>query len=242
MPDRFLEHFGWVRRTFRMTPEERIDTRAPVPVWWPMPTENTIDRATTVLPGLLYDRMDEIGLDFSIVYPGTGLLVVTLPGMADEELRRSAAARAYNLYNAEMFAAVRGPADARRGDPDAHTGGGDRGARLSRSATLGLKVALLAGDVLRPVPAIQREHPDLERQVFYQDCFGIDSPYDYDPVWQRCLDLRCRADVSLGADRVGDARVDLAPPVQPARRVRRGRRGARPSRCSSGVSRTASRR
>ncbi len=70
-----------------MTPEERFDTRAAMPVWWPMPTENTIDRATTVLPGLLYDRMDEIGLDFSIVYPGTGLLVVTLPGMADDDLR-----------------------------------------------------------------------------------------------------------------------------------------------------------
>ena len=102
MPDRFLEYFVWVRRTFRLTPEERLDQRSAVPVWWPMPTENTIDRATTVLPGLLYERMDEIGLDFSIVYPGTGLLVVTLPGMADDELRR-AAARAYNLYNAEMF-------------------------------------------------------------------------------------------------------------------------------------------
>ena len=102
MPDRFLEYFAWVRRTFSMTPEQRADTRSAMPVWWPMPTENTIDRATTVLPGLLYNRMDEIGLDFSIVYPGTGLLVVTLPGMADDELRR-AAARAFNLYNAEMF-------------------------------------------------------------------------------------------------------------------------------------------
>ena len=129
MPDRFLQHFGWVRRTFKLTDEERIDTRAPVPVWWPMPTENTIDRATTVLPGLLYERMDEIGLDFSIVYPGTGLLVVTLPGMADEELRR-AATRAYNLYDAGDVRGVRGPVDAHGGDPDAHTGGGDRGARL----------------------------------------------------------------------------------------------------------------
>jgi predicted TIM-barrel fold metal-dependent hydrolase len=188
MPGRFLEHFGWVRRTFRMTPEERADARAPVPVWWPMPTENTIDRATTVLPGLLYERMDEIGLDFSIVYPGTGLLVVTLPGMADEDLRR-AAARAYNLYNAEMFA---GFAD--RLTPAAvipmHTPEEAIEELDFAIGTLGLKVALLAGDVLRPVPAIAREHPGLEQHVFYQDCFGIDSPYDYDPVWQRCADLR----------------------------------------------------
>ena len=188
MPDRFLEHFGWVRRTFRMTPEERIDTRAPVPVWWPMPTENTIDRATTVLPGLLYDRMDEIGLDFSIVYPGTGLLVVTLPGMADEDLRRSAA-RAYNLYNAEMFAPF-----SDRLTPAAvipmHTPEEAIEELDFAIGTLGLKVALLAGDVLRPIPAVAREHPGLERHAFYQDCFGIDSPYDYDPVWQRCVDLR----------------------------------------------------
>src|SRR6476660_6195457 len=181
MPDKFLEHFGWVRRTFRMTPEERIDTRAPVPVWWPMPTENTIDRATTVLPGLLYDRMDEIGLDFSIVYPGTGLLVVTLPGMADEDLRRSAA-RAYNLYNAEMFAPF-----SDRLTPAAviplHTPEEAIEELDFAIGTLGLKVALLAGDVLRPIPALEREHPGVERYAFYQDCFGIDSPYDYDPVW-----------------------------------------------------------
>ena len=29
----------------------------------------------------------------------------------------------------------------------------------------------------------------VERHAFYQDCFGIDSPYDYDPVWQACIDL-----------------------------------------------------
>jgi predicted TIM-barrel fold metal-dependent hydrolase len=188
MPDKFLAHFAWTRRTWAMTPEQRVDDRAPVPVWWPMPTENTIDRATTVLPRLLYERMDEIGLDFSVVYPGTGLLVVTLPGMPDDDLRR-AAARTYNLYNAEMFAGL--------------------GDRLTPAAvipmttpdeaieeldyavgTLGLKAAVFQGDVLRPIPSVHREHPELSRYVFYQDCFGIDSPYDYDPVWQRCVDLR----------------------------------------------------
>jgi predicted TIM-barrel fold metal-dependent hydrolase len=187
MPDRFLEYFAWVRRTFQLTPEERLDQRAAMPVWWPMPTENTIDRATTVLPGLLYERMDEIGLDFSVVYPGTGLLVVTLPGMADDELRR-AAARAYNLYNAEMF---RGLED--RLTPAAvipmHTPGEAIEELDYAIGTLGLKAALFAGDVMRPVPAAAREHPDTADQIVYQDCFGIDSPYDYDPVWQRCLDL-----------------------------------------------------
>ncbi len=187
MPERFLEHFRWVRRTFAMTDDERADTRAAMPVWWPMPTDITIDRATTVLPGLLHERMDEIGLDFSVVYPGTGLLVLTLPGINDQELRRSAA-RAYNLYYAEVFAGL-----GDRLTPAAvipmHTPDEAIEELDYAIGTLGLKAAVLAGDVLRPIPSVARDHPGLERYAFYQDCFGIDSPYDYDPVWQRCIDL-----------------------------------------------------
>jgi hypothetical protein len=48
---------------------------------------------------------------------------------------------------------------------------------------------VFAGDVLRPVPLVAREHPELGRYALYQDCFGIDSPYDYDPVWAKCIEL-----------------------------------------------------
>ena len=82
MPERFLAFLRHQRRTFEMTWEERYDARTSMPVWWPIPTENTLDRATTQLPRLMYDRMDELGLDFSIVYPGIGLQIVTLPGLA----------------------------------------------------------------------------------------------------------------------------------------------------------------
>jgi len=186
MPDRWIAYMGHVRRTFGLTPEQRLDTRAAMPVWWPMPTENTLDRATTVLPRLLYERMDEIGLDFSVVYPGMGLLVITLPGMPDDDLRR-ASARAFNLYYAEVF---RGLED--RLTPAAvvpmHTPA-EAIEELEHAVELGLKAAVFAGDVLRPVPRVQREHPEVADLVLYQDCFGIDSPYDYDPVWQRCIDL-----------------------------------------------------
>ena len=53
MPDRFLAFLAHQRRTFEMTPAERLDTRTSMPVWWPIPTENTLDRATTQLPRLL---------------------------------------------------------------------------------------------------------------------------------------------------------------------------------------------
>ncbi len=32
-----------------------------------------LDRATAMMPKLLYDRLDELGLDFVIVYPTAGL-------------------------------------------------------------------------------------------------------------------------------------------------------------------------
>ncbi len=187
MPDKLIGYMMNQRRAFRETVDERRDRRTGVPVWWPVPTENTRDRATTVLPGYLYERLDEIGLDFTIVYPGQGLQVITLPGMADDDLRR-AAARAFNLYNAEMF----GPY-ADRMTPAAvipmHTPEeAIEELRYVRNE-LGLKACVFAGDVVRPVPQFAREHPELARSVLYQDCFGIDSPYDYDPVWQACIDL-----------------------------------------------------
>ncbi|HEV8299220.1 MAG TPA: amidohydrolase family protein [Acidimicrobiales bacterium] len=185
--DRFMEYLIHARRAFRQTQAERNDARTAVPVWWPVPTENTVDRATTVLPGLLYERMEEIGIDFGIVYPGQGLLVITLPGMADDELRRTAA-RAFNLYNATVF---REYAD--RLTPTAvipmHTPEEAITELDFAIGELGLKAAVFAGDVLRPVPAVAREHPELAHLALYQDCFGIDSPYDYDPVWAKCLDL-----------------------------------------------------
>ena len=85
-----------------MTPEERSQARPGIPVWWLLPAENTLDRATPSLPRLMHARMEEISLDFAIVYPSLGLLVLTLPGIRDEELRQ-ASARAFNHYNAEVF-------------------------------------------------------------------------------------------------------------------------------------------
>ena len=185
--DKLMQYFMHARRAFRQTQDQRDDERTSIPVWWPVPTENTLDRATTALPGLLHDRMEEIGLDFSIVYPGQGLLVITLPGMDDEELRRTAA-RAFNLYNAEMF----GPY-ADRLTPAAvipmHTPDEAIEELEYAIGVLGLKAAVFAGDVLRPVPLVAREHPELGRYALYQDCFGIDSPYDYDPVWAKCIEL-----------------------------------------------------
>ena len=43
--------------------------------WWGLPAEHTRDRATAMLPGLFYERLDELGLDVAVCYPTYGLTV-----------------------------------------------------------------------------------------------------------------------------------------------------------------------
>ena len=60
------------------------------PTWWGCPARNTRDLATALFPRLFHERLDEMGLDLSVVYPTLGLLAVEI---GDEELRRPDAAR-----------------------------------------------------------------------------------------------------------------------------------------------------
>src|ERR1700723_1428818 len=56
------------------TVEERAATRTPRGPWWSAPAKQTIDLATALFPELLYQRLDELGLDFGVVYPSLGLV------------------------------------------------------------------------------------------------------------------------------------------------------------------------
>src|SRR4029453_16207060 len=67
--------------------------------WWGVPSANTLDRATAMLPNLLYERLDELGIDVAVLYPTAGLMAMALD---DDELR-TALARAYNRYVAECY-------------------------------------------------------------------------------------------------------------------------------------------
>ena len=49
----------------RLSPKERLEKRATRGVWWGMPTKNTLDRATASLPALLYERLNDFGVDFA---------------------------------------------------------------------------------------------------------------------------------------------------------------------------------
>ncbi|HWP43119.1 MAG TPA: amidohydrolase family protein [Blastocatellia bacterium] len=172
-------------RWHRAAPDERHDRRIPRLTWWGMPARNTLDRATASLPGLFYERLDEIGIDFSILYPTFGLPVAHIE---DEELRRGVC-RAFNHFYAETFRDFAG-----RLCPVAiipmHTPEEAIEELDHAVKDLGLKAVMCAGFVRRPIAAVARECPAASRDAVWIDTFGLDSEYDYDPFWARCVELK----------------------------------------------------
>jgi predicted TIM-barrel fold metal-dependent hydrolase len=139
-----------------------------------------------MLPALLYERLDELGIDFTIVYPTEGLKI---PNIVDDELR-GIVCRAYNTCVADQY----GPFSDRITPvaliPMFHPA--EAIAELEHAVgTLGLKAALFSGcdTMLRPVPKHVREHPDAAGLLTRPDYFGLDSAHDYDPVWAKAQEL-----------------------------------------------------
>jgi predicted TIM-barrel fold metal-dependent hydrolase len=136
----------------------------------------TIDRLTTVLPALMYDRLDEFGIDFALLYPGVGL---PLMSCAEAELRQ-AGARAMNTYYAEVFGPYRDrmtpTAVIPMFTPD------EAVAELDHAVgVLGLKAVVMTGVVPRASRA--------DGAAQWLDTLGHDSDFDYDPVWSKCQEL-----------------------------------------------------
>ena len=179
----FNSRNGRVARDLELTVEQRRDLRRPQQGWWTFPTRNTLDRATAMVPKLLYERLDELGLDFCILYPTTGLAV---PFISNDEVRR-AACRAFNMYAAEQFAPyadrLTPAAVVPMNTPD------EAIEELERVKALKLKVVVMSSVIKRPIPAAARRSPELARYATWFDMFGLDSEYDYDPVWAKCVEL-----------------------------------------------------
>ena len=49
---------------------------------------------------------------------------------------------------------------------------------------------MLAGHVLRPVPHVAHNAPDVAKYAYWLDTFCLESEYDYDPVWATCVELK----------------------------------------------------
>lgn len=174
----------------RLTPDERMRTRAHRPAWWAFPARNTLDLGTALIPRLMYHRLDEMGIDLGIVYPSLGLVFLHLE---EDELRR-ACCRAVNRYHAQVFAELtdrlipvavvpmQTPAEA-------------ISALDHAVLELGFKTILIGSYAKRPVDAAIERDPRVGEWAYWLDTFGLDSPFDYDPFWARCVELG----VSVGA-------------------------------------------
>ncbi|MGH7986912.1 MAG: amidohydrolase family protein [Candidatus Binataceae bacterium] len=158
---------------------ERRERRLDQPVWWGLPTRNTRDRATAMLPRLMHERLDEMGFDFVVLYPSAGLRA---PFIADAEARQIAC-RAFNRFSAAQFAEY-----SRRMTPAAvipmHTPDEAIAELEYAVTTLGLKVVMMSSLIRRPI----RSNAARPYNIWF-DMLGIDSDYDYDPVWAKCMEL-----------------------------------------------------
>jgi len=150
-----------------------IEDGLPRGPWWPSPTD-ALYQATVMVPALLAERLEEIGLDFVVLYPSLGLALCTIP---DAEIR-CASLRALNTMLEEItreHARVLTPAAV----IPMHTPE-EAIEELRFVRELGLKATMIPPGVARPLA----NHPDDFPLLAHVDRFGIDSAYDYDPVWR----------------------------------------------------------
>jgi predicted TIM-barrel fold metal-dependent hydrolase len=144
------------------------------PPFWSQPAD-ALDRATGYLPRLLHERLDELGIDFAILFPSRALPMVSIP---EAELRRLAI-RALNVHHAQLYAEF-----SRRLRPVAviptHTPAEAIAELEFAAGELGAKTALLNGIVHRP----------LETGGTRLDTLAMDSEHDYEPLWRKLVELR----------------------------------------------------
>src|SRR5499426_359573 len=183
-----------IRNSLNMSVAERRHRRIGQEAFWFLPTKNTLDRATAMMPRLLYERLDDLGLDFTVIYPTYGLGYYRLPA---DKLRR-ALCRAYNVFTMDQF---RPYSD--RIIPAAiipmYTPEEAIEELEFASRQLGYRVVMMGSLIRRPIPALVEEQPEAAKFVEWYDPIAIDSAYDYEPVWQTLRELRIAPSFHNGA-------------------------------------------
>jgi predicted TIM-barrel fold metal-dependent hydrolase len=179
--DGFLAALKSTTDALKLTPAERRRRRVAQPNFWNRQAENTLDRATAMMPKMLYERLDEIGTDFAIVYPTAGL---RLPRIKDDATRR-AVIRAYNIVAADYFDGLGDRLHPAAIIPMHHPE--EAIAELEFvTSQLGSKVGMFGSGMPRQVEAAAANDDESKRFTVAYDVLAIDSPYDYDPVWAKC--------------------------------------------------------
>lgn len=189
LADRYRQHMSDIigatifGQGLDMAVADRADAWLGKPSWWNI-TADTLDRATSMLPKLMSERLEEIGIDFMVAYPSSGLLNLATQ---DDELR-PVACRAFNKYYMDLLSAyshqMTPVAIIPMQTPD------EALAELQHAVVeLGYKACVFQESAGRPVPKLLRDAPQAAALAQRPDWFGSDSAYDYDPVWARCVEL-----------------------------------------------------
>src|SRR6266853_1965437 len=182
--DGFLAQQRFIPDSLRLSIEERKQRGVGMQGYWGRQSTNTRDRATAMMPRMLYDRLDELGIDFGIVYPTAGL---GIPRIEDDETRH-AVIRGFNIVTADYFAKL-----SDRLTPAAvipmHTPEEAIAELEFVTKQLGSKVCMLGSSIARVLPTAKGLDRQITRHAVLYDQFGLDSDYDYDPVWQKCREL-----------------------------------------------------
>ena len=181
-----------VRKRFHMRTNSRWFT-----------TADTQDYAAVTMPALMHERLADTGFDFSVVFPTYGLHLAHIVG---DESRRGLC-RLYNEMVAEDYAPFRD-----RLSPVAvlplHTP--EEGLEAFEHAhALGLGAFLIPSFVWRTIPAFADAPPEYRARLRRMDAFGIDSEHDYDPFWQRAVELNA----PLAAHMSGAGLIDRISPT-----------------------------
>jgi predicted TIM-barrel fold metal-dependent hydrolase len=147
--------------------------------WWPTGND-ALDQVTCTAPKLFAERMEEMGVDYAIMYPSFGLRLLTT---RDDTVRRQMV-RAENTMLADLSRDVANKMTLVAAVP-MHTPEEAVEELHHIVQELGLKAVTMPPAVARPLPDL----PDAFPAARLVDRYGIDSEYDYSPVWQTCVDL-----------------------------------------------------
>ncbi len=189
---------GSVGQYYDLTPAERARRHVTKPPWWTRPMRIAEDRAASCFPRYLRSRMDELGCDVSVIYPSTGLAFLQLP--ADE--LRQAACRALNCYHRDAF---EGCTDRLIPVAAVPTATPTEAIRELDYAVLelGFRAVVIPSYVPRTVAGFEGADAETRRWATWFDTYGIDSAYDYDPFWSRCLELGVSVTVHSQGNDIG---------------------------------------
>lgn len=172
-----------------LSPEERRQGGL-IPQSWHVPS-STEYYATVTSPSRYHERLGEAGIDFAVLYPTMG---ISLLQVLDDE-HRVTLCRLYNEFMADQYRPYGDRLTVAALIP--MNSPGEAIAALTHARGLGAKVGLISSHVHRPLPG--EPWPPQDRWASMRipewevngwiDTFGIDSAYDYDPVWGKAIEL-----------------------------------------------------